>query len=301
MGVLLALLTAFSYSVSNVCIKKGMVKSKGDNGFFITVVINSFILGIAALIYRLVSTDSITITFYGLFLFALAGIFATFLGRITLFKSFREIGPTRGVAIKNSAPLFAILFAIIFLHEVIHFIPFIGTLFVLLGLGIQAYYLLRQDSPSNLNNEEANLKKGYFFALFSAVVFGVGQAIRKPGLTEIPDPFFGAFIGSLTALIIISLYEWKKGVLRTTVANQIAHFNLFYLLAGVFTSLAMLFFFIAISYLQVSYVVAIAATEPLITIILSKFLLKNQEVIARYTIVSSLTVFVGVLIIIMFN
>ncbi|MBU8906793.1 DMT family transporter [Desertibacillus haloalkaliphilus] len=299
MGILFALLTAFGFAISNIFVRKGMEKSKGDNGFLITVIINVLILGIAALIYRLVVTN-VPITMYGFLLFAISGVFTTFLGRMTLFMSYREIGPSRGAAIKNSAPLFTVLFAVLFLNEWIGLLPSIGTFFVLAGLGIQGFFLIRQTTTTTAN-DQSNLKKGYFLALFSAMVFGTGQAIRKPGLEELPDPFFGAFAGALTALILVLLSDWSKGVLKTNLRNQITSFNLFYLWSGLFTSIAMLSFFIGVTYIQVSYVAAIAAMEPLLTILLSKLFLRKQETIARYTIFSSLIVFTGVIIIILFT
>jgi len=299
MGVLFALLTASSYSLSNIFIRKGMGTSKADNGLLMTVIVNVIILGIAAILYRIFTTN-VPITLYAVSVFAISGALTTFLGRIALFKSFREIGPIRGSAIKSSAPLFTIIFAVIFLQEVIRMLPFIGILFVLVGLGIQGYYLLRQSSI-DVNKKDVNLKHGYFLALFSAIVFGVGQAIRKPGMEALPDPVFGAFIGSGAALAMILLSEWKKGVLKETVTNQITSFNLYYLFSGLLTSVAMLSFFIAMLYMQVSYVVAIAASEPLITILLSKIILKKQESIAYHSIFSAFVVFSGVLIIILFT
>ncbi|WP_246943145.1 DMT family transporter [Bacillus pinisoli] len=299
MGIIFAIVTAFAFAFSNIFIKRGMETSSKDNGFFMTVFLNVLILGLVALFYRLF-VSQVSISINGVILFGLSGIFTTFLGRITLFKSFREIGPSRGAAIKNSAPLFTILFAVIFLQEVLHLYPLIGVLFVLFGLGIQGYYLLKQERLPT-NHKSSNYKKGYFLALLSAFVFGIGQAIRKPGMQEMPDPFFGAFISSVVALIIILLFEWKKGTVVKTIRNQYKNRNYNYYLSGVLTSVAILSFFIGITYTQVSYVAAIAAVEPLLTIILSKILLRNQEAITRYTVYSASAVFCGVITIILFN
>jgi drug/metabolite transporter (DMT)-like permease len=62
----------------------------------------------------------------------------------------------------------------------------------------------------------------------------------------------------------------------------------------------MLSFFIAVTYIQVSYVAAIAAIEPVLTILLSKIFL-SEEKIARNTIYSALTVFTGVVLIVLFT
>lgn len=297
MGIFFALLTALGFAISNVCVRKGMDRSKSDNGVIMTLFINFIFLGFAALIYRFF-IHSVPINLEGIMFYLVAGIFTTFIGRLTLFMSYREIGPTRGTAIKNSAPLFTVIFAVAFLHETIRLAPLVGILFVLLGLAIQGYFLFKHGDQ--LTAQERLQRKGYLLALTSAVVFGVGQGIRKPGMDVLPDPFLGAFISAVVALTMIFILEGKKGGLGKKIKTQVSQFNIFYFIAGIGTSIAMLSFFIAITYMQVSYVAVIAAMEPIITILLSKLFLKNQEVIQSYTIYSAIAIFGGVTMILIF-
>ncbi len=297
LGVGFAFLTALSFSFSNILVKKGMKYSENDNGVWMTVLVNFVLLGIVALLYRFFIVAE-TITFVGTLFFVLAGALTSFLGRTTLFHSFRYIGPSRGIAIKNSAPLFTVIFALIILGERISLIPLLGMLLVFVGLAIQAVFMVKHGS--NLTNEEKIERTGYFFALLAALVFGIGQGLRGSGLEMLSDPFYGAFIGAAVAFLLTSLVEVKKGNFKEKISKQFTQFNTFYFFAGILSSIAVLSFFIAITYIQVSYVAVIAAVEPLLTIALS-FLLLKEEKIKRYTVVVASVVFSGVICIVLFR
>lgn len=298
MGIFLACLTALMFSISNVSIKRGMKNSSTDNGVLLTILINFIILGIAAFIYRFF-IDAVEINGTGVLYFILAGFLTTFVGRFTLFKSFRRIGATKGTAIKNSAPLFTIVFALIFLNEALSIVPTIGIIFVLFGLFIQGYYLLNYGNQQ-LTKMQLNDRSGYLFAFTAAVVFGVGQGVRKFGMEALPDPYLGAFISALVAILIMIMIEGRKENIIAKLKNQVVRPNPYYLIGGVATSVAMLSFFMAIQFIQVSYVAAIAAIEPIVTIIFTKIFFNGDETIARYTVISTSFVFFGVVMIILF-
>ncbi|OEH85268.1 hypothetical protein BHU72_04005 [Desulfuribacillus stibiiarsenatis] len=298
MGFFFAFMVGLGFASGNILVRKGMKQSdEQDNGVLTTVIINVIFLGIAWLIYRLLYV-TVELNWIGTLYYVFAGIFTTFLGRQTLFMSYRKIGAPRGSAIKNSAPLFTAVFALVILGETMGWLPFAGFVFVLLGLGIQGLFMIRQGNKLSTDMHVERI--GYYLALASAMSFGVGQGIRKSGLLELPDPYYGAFISGLVALLMTILWEARTGNIREKLIGQVKRYNPFYLAAGVCTSIAMLSFFIAITYIQVSYVAAVAALEPLLTIILSKLFLKQEE-IQRYTIVASMTVFAGVLMLILFT
>ncbi|MFC5712506.1 DMT family transporter [Thalassorhabdus alkalitolerans] len=298
MGFILALLTGLCFAISNILVRKGMAHSQKDNGVLTTLLVNLIVLGGAALLFRLL-TEGQPITWQGLGWFALAGVFTTFLGRTTLFMSFRHIGPTRGTAVKNSAPMFTVLFAVLFLGEAVAGLPLVGIILVLCGLFIQGYYMVQQGP--DLSVDKGRERKGYFIALTSAVVFGIGQAFRKPGMEIMSDPFLGAFISASVASILFLSVEARETRIFTQIKRQIKAKNIYYIGAGVFTSFAMICFFSAIMFIPVSYVAVVAALEPMLTIILSKLFLRQEEKIYGYTLAAAFTIVGGVAMIILFT
>ncbi|WP_083910680.1 DMT family transporter [Salsuginibacillus kocurii] len=300
MGIFFAFLTALFFAISNILIRKGMERSPEDNGVFMTLTVNILMLGVAALGYRLL-IESVPFSLTGFGWFILAGIFTTFLGRTTLFKSIRLIGPTRGTAIKNSAPLFTILFAVTFFNERMEGMALWGALLVLIGLFIQGYFMVRTEGEQSQAAVKKDERVGYMIALLAALTFGLGQVFRKPGVDAFPDPFFGAFVSAVVAFVALTTLQSFKTNVKAQFIYQIKNRNLYYAGAGVATGAAMISFFTGITYIEVSYVSVIAALEPLLTIILATLFLKGKERIYKYTLWSAAIVFAGVILIVLYT
>ncbi|WP_400163526.1 EamA family transporter [Brevibacillus sp. TJ4] len=259
-------------------------EASGDNGYFITVLINVILLGLIFLFAWMFRGFSFSFNMTAFIFFVLSGIGTTALGRLTLFASILRIGPSRASALKNGAPMFTVLFALLFLGEFIAWGPAIGIAVMLAGILFQGCMLFRQNHEgkalSQTAEEKANLywqMFGYGFGILSAVAFGVGQGLRKQGLLLMNDAFFGAFVGAVTSLVFVCLYEAARGQFRTVVRKSFGEVNRYYLLAGVMTTMGPLFFFLGSSLTQVSYVSVVAATEPLLTVLISKWMLKQEE------------------------
>lgn len=298
MGVFFALLSALFFATNNVIIKKGSRGSKSNNGYFITVIMNSIILGIIFLITLLFRQTEFTIHWPAIPYFILAGLCTTGLGRMTLYSSILRIGPSQASAIRNSTPIFTTLFAIVVLHETISFVPGIGMLLLVGGMLIAGYGFMREQTRSGaIEGAQSGADKqiwfGYGFAIFSSIIFGVGQGIRKQGLLEMNDAFFGAWIGALTSLVFIIISQLFRRKLIQTTKSIKEEFNVDFLIAGTLTSMGPLLFFLAAMNMQVSYVSAIAASEPLITTVVSALIIKNTEKITPVTWVTVGMIFIG--------
>jgi len=287
-GILFAFLSGLAFALNNILIKKGMKDDEsGDNSFFLTVLLNVILLGFAFLIAWQMRGFSFAFSPRAFAFFVLSGLCTTAMGRFTLFASIRQIGPTRASAIKNGSPMFTVLFALLLLGETISQGPALGIAVMLAGILVQGIILFRQKSEADRidsPDEGAALRLqwfGYLLGIVSAISFGIGQVFRKQGLLLMDDAFFGAFTGALVSLLFVCVYEGVRGQLRTVVRKSFREFNRCYFLAGVMSSLGPLFFFLGSSLTQVSYVSVVAAAEPLLTVLFSKWLLKNEERLTR--------------------
>lgn len=298
MGVFFAVLTAIVFATNNVIVKKGAGNSRSNNGFYITVLMNAILLGIAFLIALLVRKEPFVVNWSSVPVFIIAGLFTTGLGRMTLYSSILRIGPSRASAIRNSTPLFTVLFAVVILNETITLLPGIGMILLIGGMLMAGYTFMRDQmrgkiSIENHELDQKQLWSGYFLALASSFIFGIGQGLRKQGLLLMDDVFFGAWVGAVASLIFITLYQWGRGELATTVRGMKNDFNRHFFIAGTLTSIGPLCFFFAASFMQISYVSAIAASEPLVTTIVSALIIRNTETITRGTWVTVAMIFLG--------
>lgn len=286
MGFLFAFLSAFLFATSNIVIKKGMKSAQRDNGVFITLLMNVLCLGTAACLYRWWASDPAPAQGAGIFFFVLAGLLTSLIGRYSLFVGIRQIGPSRSVAIKNSAPLFTLIFAIFILQETLTLWPWIGMGLLFIGLFIQGIQMFRKE-------ERQAAGSGYVFALCAALGFGFGQAVRKQALLDFYDPFAGAFIGAVVAFVSFCVLEACRRNLGHTLRTNWRFKNGYYVAGGVILSLAVLSFFISISLIHVAYTGAIVAIEPVLTLVFSRLFLQMEEKLSPLVIASASVVFLG--------
>ncbi|WP_158736887.1 DMT family transporter [Alteribacillus sp. YIM 98480] len=287
MGFLWAFLSAVFYTLSAIFMKKGMNLTKNDNGIITTLVINIIVLGMIWFFVYLSGHKTAAPTIPGVLLFTLAGVLTAFLGRSMFFIGIRSIGSSRAAGIKNSSPVFTIFFAVVVLNESITGLPWLGIAFIFMGLIYQGFIFFTQE------NTRAN-KIGYIITLGSALGFGIGQAVRKQAIIFYDNPFAGAFIGAVVGFVSAFIIAyWKKRNITEILKTNVNIRNKFYILGGLSTSFALLSFFIAVQKINVAYVGAILAIEPILTVLLSRIFLKQDESITLHLIGCAALIFVG--------
>ena len=103
-------------------------------------------------------------------IFVLAGIFAPGIGRTLSYIGIEKIGVARSVPIANSSPIFASIFAVVFLAEAWVLQNVIGTLLVISGVVVLSMAKPAQGEWRRLD---------VIFPLVGAVAFGASTTLRK--------------------------------------------------------------------------------------------------------------------------
>jgi drug/metabolite transporter (DMT)-like permease len=295
MGVSLAVFCAIAYSFNYIFIQLGMRKSPQDNGSFLSLFICVLtVMGIYGSMFLFGEKEMAPVSWIGVSFYMAAGFCTVFLGRTLLFAGIRKIGSSRAAALKNAAPVFTIIMAVLFLDETISLLAGIGILVILIFLFLQA----RLDFRRAKAHSEQKDRSGFMLALAAAICFGIGQGLRKLGIMYEADAVFGSLIGSVFALLVFILMEIGRKQLKLTLARNFKKINLYFVAAGIVTGLAQVSFFVSLLYTHVSYVSTIAAIEPIITIILARMLLASEERFDWRLIITACAVFLGTVIII---
>ncbi len=295
MGVILAVFCAIAYSFNYIFIQLGMRKSPQDNGSFLSLFICVLtVTGIYGSMFLFGEKEMAPVSWIGVFFYMLAGFCTVFLGRTLLFAGIRKIGSSRAAALKNAAPVFTIIMAVLLLGETISLLAGTGILVILTFLFLQA----RFDFRSAGDHGEREDKSGFMLAIAAAICFGIGQGLRKLGILYDSDAVLGSLIGSVFALLVFILMEIGRKQLKLTLAWNFKNINLYFVAAGIVTGFAQVSFFVSLLYTHVSYVSTIAAIEPIITIFLARMLLASEERFDWRLIVTACAVFLGTVIII---
>jgi|GEM_PF-1567246 len=296
LGILFALLTGITTAFFNIFIKKGMDQSQGKSiGFVITIFINVIIHSLVFIAVLIVNEFNFHFSWEATGWFVLGGIFSTIIGRYAMLSSIQLIHPSRSSALKNSTPFFTVLYALLILKEEFSILSVVGMVILFIVIIMQGVLTFRQSRNAIHNNKkDKSVWIGYLMGILAAFIFGLGQGVRKQGLLINNDPIYGALIGSLIALIAIVSYQGFKGNLKTIVLENYRIININFILASIFLSFGPVFFFLAASLMQVSYVSVIAAVEPLITVLLSVFFLKGREKITPSVWIGAILILIGI-------
>lgn len=330
MGEIIALLCALSYAISYLMIRKGTTHSSQDNGAFISILLTAGLSGIIVLGMALVNGFP-TLNSPGFFWFILAGILTSFLGRVLSYSSFQYLGSVRASSLKRLIPFFAVIIGVLFLNETITLEIFLGMIlifcgfFLILRQSYQSFKVSRKNLDTTNEENEVSLSTdsikvkykedkrvnsvstesflrsittlGYIVGVISALLYAIGIAVRKKGLTEIPDPFIGTLIGAGIGILIFVFMALFKDSYKVSVKLTFSDFNSWLFFAGLATSVGQILYFLALNYISVSRTALIVSTDAVITMFLTAWIFKIKEQITITVILGSLVTMLGAAII----
>ncbi|MBU1912466.1 MAG: EamA family transporter [Candidatus Omnitrophica bacterium] len=123
--------------------------------------------------------------------------------------------------------------------------------------------------------------KGFYFAILAAIVWGIAPVVEKIGLKNI-EPLSGVLVrssGVIIGAVIMAIFN--TGILKTALkADPKAIVFLF--MGGILASiLGQIFFYNALKHGEVSKMVPVAATYPLVSFLLGMLFFGESFTIAK--------------------
>lgn len=195
--------------------------------------------------------------------FGLVGVFFPAAVTMLTFEANRRLGPTVTATVGSTAPLFAVLGAVLFLAE-----PFGGR-----TLGATGLVVLGLVALTRVRGVRDTPPRALWLAWAAAVLRALAQILSKAGLALWPSPYAAALMG----YTVSSAAVWAAALRgsRTPAFNRagIAWFAV----TGLLNGAAVLALYSALNRGPVSLVSPIAATYPLFTLALSALLLRDER------------------------
>ena len=278
-GEFLALIASFCTALSSVMATKGMRDTDADTANLVLTASQTLVLTLL-LLRGLPELDLM-----GLFWFGIAGICASFIGRLITLKSYKEIGVSTSSAIVGTSPLVVAILAVLFLGEPLA-LPVIGGALLVVG-GIILI---------NMRGGKLSLKLDtIYLPLGGSVLFAVSNILRKLGTNLLPAPVLGAQFSTLAGLVAFMVYlAATNGFGKINVNRGNAPWLVG---SGVVNAVAWIALTMAISLGRVSVMTAIVYSYPLFSVILSRVFLRDTETLTRYTVAGSLLIVLGVVLV----
>jgi len=270
---------AASYAAANVLIRRGLQGSNPHASVLVSLATNVVIMW--ALVIFFVPL-SFFLNWKALAIFAVAGILAPGIARMLRYTSLERLGVAKSTPITSVSPLVSISIAVVFLGEKLTLPIILGTLLIILGV-------IAVSQRGNIG------RKDLLFALGAAFFAGVSTPIRKYGLSVLDSPVLsGVVTASVALLIALTIIAVTGGIRQISLKDKGTKF---YIYSGVFTSMAFIFNFTALSKGAVSVVAPLIQTMPIFALFLSHFFIGHLEKITKNVWIGTLLVVAGAVLV----
>lgn len=216
----------------------------------------------------------------GLPIFAAIGLFFPASLTLLAFASNRALGPVITSTLGNLAPLFSVALAVVLLHEPLRPVQAVGLVIAVAGA-----VSISVTRPRDLGHWRS---WALLLPLAAALVRGVIPPIVKLGLEVWPSPLWACLIGYvMSSLVVLAVQRVREGrfIAKAPVSGQ-----LWFVVTGISNGLATLTMFAAVRHGPITLVAPIVAVYPLVTVLLSKFMLKHIAITPRIVGGTMLTV-----------
>ncbi|MFQ5913259.1 MAG: DMT family transporter [Nitrospinota bacterium] len=277
-AVVLPIAAAVSFSLSHLFVRLGMDESNPSTAVAVNVAANGVGLWVLAMILSPIRP----LASWGVWPFAVAGIFAPSLARTFLFHGYKHMGMARSDVITGSVPIFSVAMAVSFLGERPSPIMFLGTAGIVVGIGLLSY---RPNSTKPWSRWAVLLPLG------AAFCFSLREILSKMGLARVPVPIGGAALMATVAAVVLYLSFLLPG---TKAPFTLTRRSLFlFSLGGLMVTVAYACVFTALRSSMVSLVSPLLGTQPLYSLLFSFLFLQSTERVTGRVVLGGLLVVAG--------
>ena len=309
-GALLALVSAFSFSVNFILVRRGFADAGATaaQGAFITVLLG-VPFGLAAVVItgQLFNFDQISLD--GYLLLAAAGIVHFGIGRYCNYRGIAAIGAPRAATIQAIAVPYSVLMAMVLLGERPTILMFVG---IALILGSPALMIDRGKRPAPAAEPaqgsaastgaatasarpavEMRMVEGYTFSLLASVGYGSSPILIRAALEDATGVAavgtFIAYVGASAVLMATLALPAQRHLIGTINVRYMRLFGG----AGFSVFMAQLLRFFALSIADVSIVNPLMRMIGVFTLILSYLVNRRLEHITLGVVLGVLVSFGG--------
>ena len=265
MAAAYALLAAFLFGAALVTTQFGLRHMDGLAGAKVSIPSAAALFWLLLPLYGL---DGWHTPAAGVFL--ALGLFFPVAVTLLAYEANRRMGPTIAGAIGSTAPLFAVLGAVLFLGEQLTITQGTATLAIVAGSVVLVW------RGGALAGGAAWTS---WVSWLAAALRALAQVIAKAGLLLWPNPYAAALLGytvSAAAIWIVALFSRRA---ESRVYNRRGVF--WFVLTGQFNCWAVIALYTALDGGAVNIVSPIAASYPLFTLVLNSVILREERLSAR--------------------
>jgi drug/metabolite transporter (DMT)-like permease len=289
LGAAVALLSALSFSLSDVFARRGVAVAPPSYGAFATVIMGVPMFAVAALVTgQLLNYDELPGRGYALL--AAAGLVHYVVGRYFNYSAVQAIGAARASPVQSLTLPYSVIVALLLLDEGVTTGMVVGMALILVGPAIMVE---RQQRRSPVVAAEAALEgeppppspqpfelrqaEGYAFALIAAISYGSSPVLIRAALEDTDGlAIFGGFISyvAAAAFLLASLLVPARRQMRQALTLPV--FRAFFG-AGFAVFVAQMLRFTALELASVAVVATLLRFAGIFTLLLSWLFNRDLE------------------------
>ena len=323
LGLAYTLITTFCLGANKLAVRKSLFGLDESHATLISILISIPIFGVPLLF---LGFDPQEISTEVILLLVIVGLTNYVGGRYFIWKSIGAIGANRGNILGASQIVYAVVIAIIFLNERMDPVSGLGVGLVILGIVVISYRGKKnQVTGSNGDSSSKNdanaagatsssssssvitgltsrqMRTGLVYGLVGGFFWGVTQDLMQIVITLYKDPIGATFFTYVTSLIgmvpIVLLTRNRSGIGGSRPLFGDRKSFIFIAIAAILGSFGQYYRYAALQILPVTVVATINGTNPMLTLILSYFLIRQVELIDRRTILGIVSSVLGVVLV----
>lgn len=293
--IFLALLGSACFAFNSITQRRAVIQvTDAAAGVLITVPFALFFYLIILLLRGEIGSVA-DFTWQSYLWFALAGLSNYVFGRQLRYHLVQLAGANISNIMTTTSPLFSVTLGILWLGEGVSWKLVIGVALIASGLIITGLNpRMRYGGKSLLAGVPP---RAYLLGIGTGLGWGLAPIFIKLGLGDSGSsvaaaPIAGAFIAHGVATIFLGPLLFRKGK-RDTLTTMKRNALGFFLLSGLFTGVAQLFRYYALSVGPASVVAPVFATSPIFALFLAFIFNRKLEMFSVSVIVGTIVVIIG--------
>lgn len=286
-GLGFAIVSTIMLGANKLAVRKSLFKMDESFASFIAIALAIPIFGAPILVY---GWGSQQLDWQVVVIFAAAGILNYSVGRYFVWKSISRIGANRANVVASTQVVYAVAIAILVLGQSVNLSEGAGILLVMMGIFIIAFGKLGSSTI-----DRGVRRSGMLWGALGALLWGISQVLMQVGIEWYSNATTATFLVSVASLFGIApvLYFAKKYQQKDPFRTERGSL-IMVVVAGLLANFGLYFRFVALQNTTLTVVATVNATNPLVTLALSYFLIREVEYVNTRTVLAILVSVAGV-------
>jgi drug/metabolite transporter (DMT)-like permease len=310
LGSALAFAALALFSTNIIVTRIAMRRLAIDAGFLIAVAVNVLFAALVTGAELLWRSDPLRIEAYAFAMFALAGVFTTYLGRWFFFEAVARLGAARASTFQVSSPLFTALVAWAFLGERLTITTAVAMVVVVYALYVVGSPGRSSPKPAVLDGETTSPRSrrralpalvgsGLIVGLGSSMAYAVGNVLRGAAIHRSPEPALGALLGAITGVVLHIALNRSRRTMPALLRAADRRGVVLYAVSGALTITAQMLTIASMTYIPVSIAALITLCSPIFVIPASHLLFGREERMTARVLLGTALAFAGIAVIVL--